>query len=76
MASHSDYARLRSCVYERHMKRKLVLAVDHFNKDHKKGLQFLQVWKGGRFGGVAVTAKCLVVGLMMVTEFHVFKDQG
>ena len=43
MASHSDYARLRSCVYERHMKRKLVLAVDHVNKDHKKGLQFLQV---------------------------------
>ena len=25
------------------MKRKLVVAVDHFNKDHKKGLQFLQV---------------------------------
>ena len=36
------YARC-SLSYERHMKRKLVVAVDHFNKDHKKGLQFLQV---------------------------------
>jgi hypothetical protein len=43
LAPLSDFNRLRSAIYEKHMKRKLVVAVDHFNKDHKKGLQFLQV---------------------------------
>jgi hypothetical protein len=26
------------------VKQKALLAVDHFNKDYKKGFQFLQVW--------------------------------
>lgn len=39
----SDFQRLRSAVYEKHLKLKVALAVDHFNKDHKKGFQFLQV---------------------------------
>lgn len=40
----------RSAVYEKHLKTKLKVAVEHFNKDHKKGLQFLQVRHHGRGG--------------------------
>lgn len=38
----SDYGKLRSAVHEKHMKQKVALAVDHFNRDFKKGFQFLQ----------------------------------
>jgi len=38
----SDYERLESAVYEKHLKGKVMLAVEHFNKDHKKGFQYLQ----------------------------------
>ncbi|KAJ9530132.1 hypothetical protein QJQ45_023410 [Haematococcus lacustris] len=34
---------IRSALFERGLKRKVALAVDHFNIDYKKGLQFLQV---------------------------------
>ena len=30
-------------VYEKHLKLKVALALDHFNKDYKKGFAFLQV---------------------------------
>ncbi|KAL6762500.1 hypothetical protein V8C86DRAFT_3130845 [Haematococcus lacustris] len=33
---------IRSALFERGLKRKVALAVDHFNIDYKKGLQFLQ----------------------------------
>ena len=41
----SDYGKLRSAVHEKHMKQKVSLAVDHFNRDFKKGFQFLQASK-------------------------------
>jgi hypothetical protein len=39
-------------VFEKGVKQKALLAVDHFNKDYKKGFQFLQVIWGdlGRSG--------------------------
>eukprot|EP00798_Chlamydomonas_sp_ICE-L_P006642 gene6642-3299_t len=38
----SDFMRLRSVVYERHLKHKLSAAVQHFNQNHKKGFRYLQ----------------------------------
>ena len=29
---------------EKHAKTRLAVAADHFNRDYKKGFQFLQVW--------------------------------
>ena len=31
---------------EKHAKTRLAVAADHFNRDYKKGFQFLQVWQG------------------------------
>ena len=42
-------------MYEKHLKTKLKVAVEHFNKDHKKGLQFLQVRHHGRDGAGILT---------------------
>ena len=30
---------------EKHAKTRLAVAADHFNRDYKKGFQFLQVWQ-------------------------------
>lgn len=33
-----------TAAFEKGLKQRVMLAVDHFNKDYKKGFQFLQVW--------------------------------
>lgn len=41
--SSAEYQTLKAAVCERHLKQKVALAVDLFNKDGKKGLIALQV---------------------------------
>jgi len=41
-----------TAAFEKGLKQRVALAVDHFNKDYKKGFQFLQVcWQGASWGG-------------------------
>ena len=57
-------------MYERHMKRKLAVAIDHFNKDHKKGLQVREgptAWKD-RLPIRGMNLYCLFLGLFLIAR--------
>lgn len=45
--THAQTAPAQTAMFEKGVKTKALLAVDHFNKDYKKGFQFLQVGRCG-----------------------------